>query len=284
MPDTGETDAETLEALRARIDAIDEAMHRLLIERGTVIESLISIKGTGKPGSAFRPAREADMMRRLAARHTGPLPLATVEHIWREIITTFTRMQAPFNVAVDVSVEPARMRDLARFVFGFSVDLVDLEGAVAAVRRVAEANDLALVARKAPGPWWRELIGPSAPRIMALLPFVRAEGRPADLPAFVVSPPLTDPASADITVFAVTVRGPFHRVEDAEIVASAVEGDATELLLATTLDQPTLATRLRAADVDASAVVAVGGFARGITVGGASTLLYEAVGAPEAGS
>ena len=61
----------------------------------------------------------------------GALPLATVEHIWREIITTFTRMQAPFDVAIDTSVAPDRMRDLARFYFGFSVALTPRGGPVA---------------------------------------------------------------------------------------------------------------------------------------------------------
>ena len=124
MSETGESDARTLAELRGRIDAIDAEVHRLLIERGAVIDSLIRTKGTSRPGAAFRPGREADMMRRLVARHEGALPLATVEHIWREIITTFTHMQAPFDVAIDVSVEPERMRDLARFYFGFSVELV----------------------------------------------------------------------------------------------------------------------------------------------------------------
>ena len=64
-----------LQAIRVRIDAIDEAMHRLLIERSGVIAELIHIKGLSKPGAAFRPDREADMMRRLVMRHEGNLPL-----------------------------------------------------------------------------------------------------------------------------------------------------------------------------------------------------------------
>ena len=207
MPEIGDTDGRTLDGLRDRIDAIDAAMHRLLIERGTVIESLIRTKGTGRPGAAFRPAREADMMRRLVARHAGRLPLATVEHIWREIITTFTRMQAPFDVAIDGSWEPERMRDLARFTFGFSVELVAVSGAAAVVARVAEANDLGLVARQAAGAWWRGLVGPGAPRVMALLPFVEARASPADLPAVVISPPVADPTLPDIEV----VRDEFAR-------------------------------------------------------------------------
>ena len=64
-----------LRAIRDRIDAIDEAVHRLLIDRSGVIAELIEIKGTSKPGAAFRPDREADMMRRLVMRHHGSFRL-----------------------------------------------------------------------------------------------------------------------------------------------------------------------------------------------------------------
>ena len=79
----------TLADIRREIDRIDEAMHRLLMERGEVIETLIEIKKTQASGSAFRPAREADQMKRLAERHHGLLPFDTVESIWRVIVSTF---------------------------------------------------------------------------------------------------------------------------------------------------------------------------------------------------
>lgn len=75
-----------LATLRQEIDRIDEAMHRLLMERGEIIDQLIAVKKTQESGSAFRPGREADMMRRLAARHKGILPLDTAESILRVII------------------------------------------------------------------------------------------------------------------------------------------------------------------------------------------------------
>src|SRR6185503_10399335 len=53
----------TLADLRREIDRIDEAMHRLLMERGEIIDTLIATKKTAESGSAFRPAREADMMK-----------------------------------------------------------------------------------------------------------------------------------------------------------------------------------------------------------------------------
>src|SRR5271166_4853279 len=140
MSATGEGDQRALSELRSRIDSIDAEMHLLLMQRGAVIDSLIRIKGTSRPGAALRPGREADMMRRLVERHDGALPLATVEHIWREIITTFTRMQAPFDVAIDVSVAPDAMRDLARFYFGFSVALEPITGPVAVIAHVGETS------------------------------------------------------------------------------------------------------------------------------------------------
>ena len=114
----------TLADLRREIDRIDEAMHRLLMERGDIIDRLIATKKTAESGSAFRPAREADMMRRLVERHRGILPLDTAESIWRVIIATFTYVQAPYSVHADLSAGEAAMRDTARFHFGFTVPFV----------------------------------------------------------------------------------------------------------------------------------------------------------------
>ena len=55
----------SLQELRKEIDAIDAEMHRLLMARGDIIDRLIQVKQTQEVGSAFRPAREADMMRHL---------------------------------------------------------------------------------------------------------------------------------------------------------------------------------------------------------------------------
>jgi chorismate mutase len=101
----------TLADLRSEIDRIDAAMHGLLMERSQIIETLIAIKKTQVSGSAFRPGREADMMKRLALRHEGLLPLDTVESIWRIIIATFTFVQANYSVHADISGD-ARQRPL----------------------------------------------------------------------------------------------------------------------------------------------------------------------------
>ena len=142
-------------------------MHRLLMERGEIIDRLIAVKQTQESGSAFRPAREADMMRRLVERHRGILPLDTAESIWRVIIATFTYVQAPFSVHADLSAGDAAMRDSARFHFGFTVPFVPHLGAAGVVAAVsASKGDLGLVpafAMTGAGAWWNALEFDSAP-------------------------------------------------------------------------------------------------------------------------
>src|SRR6201990_333622 len=130
----------SLEVLRKEIDTIDEQVHRLLMARGDTVDGLIQVKQTQEIGSAFRPAREASMMRQLVERHRGILPLDTIESIWRVIISTFTYGQAPFSVHADFSVGEFAMRDSARFHFGFTVPYVSHFSGGAAVEAVAKSR------------------------------------------------------------------------------------------------------------------------------------------------
>ena len=202
---------QSLADLRGEIDRIDEAMHGLLIERGEIIDRLIAVKQTQESGSAFRPAREAEMMRRLVERHHGNLPLETAETIWRVIIATFTYVQAPFSVHADLSAGGALMRDSARFHFGFTVPFVPHMGAASVVEAVTESKgDLGLVPAFAVagiGPWWAALEFDSAPKIIARLPFVERANHPAGLPVFVVSRAAADAMVTEIETWSMRVSG-----------------------------------------------------------------------------
>jgi chorismate mutase len=199
--------------LRKEIDRIDESMHRLLMERGEIIDRLIAAKrsSTAELGSAFRPAREAEMMRRLVKRHKGMLPLDTVESIWRVIISTFTFVQAPFSVHADLSAGDALMRDSARFHFGFTVPFVPHMGAAAVVAAVSDSKgDLGLVpafALASAGAWWSALEFDTAPKIIARLPFVERPDHPAALPVFVISRAAADAMATEAVVWSVRVSG-----------------------------------------------------------------------------
>jgi len=199
----------SLAELRTEIDAIDGEVHRLLMARGDIIDRLIQVKQTQEVGSAFRPAREADMMRRLVQRHRGILPLDTVESIWRVIIATFTYVQAPFSVHADISVSEPAMRDSARFHFGFTVPYVSHFSGEAAVAAVARSKgDLALVsATSSRAPWWIALEAEGTPKIIARLPFLERADHPAALPVFVVSRVADSAMVTEVETWSVRVSG-----------------------------------------------------------------------------
>ncbi|HWL03788.1 MAG TPA: chorismate mutase [Xanthobacteraceae bacterium] len=199
----------SLADLRREIDTIDAQVHRLLMDRGEIIGRLIEAKGTVESGSAFRPAREADMMRRLVDRHGGILPLDTVESIWRVIIATFTYVQAPFSVHADLAAGDAQMRDSARFHFGFTVPFIPHMGAAGVVAAVAGSKgDLGLVpALGGAQAWWSALEGDGAPKIIARLPFVDRPDHPAALPVFVVSRAADDAMATGVAMWSLRVSG-----------------------------------------------------------------------------
>jgi chorismate mutase len=211
MPRQPPTKDTSLAELRLEIDRIDEAMHALLMQRGQIIDRLIAVKKSQESGSAFRPAREAEMMRRLVERHRGSLPLDTAEGIWRVIISTFTYVQAPFAVHADLSAGDALMRDTARFHFGFTAPFEPHMGAASVVQAVAASKgDLGLVpafAIAGAGPWWTALEFDSAPKIIARLPFVERADHPAALPVFVISRVAADAMVTETEVWSVRVSG-----------------------------------------------------------------------------
>lgn len=151
------------------------------------------------------------MMRRLAERHSGILPLDTVESIWRVIIAAFTYIQAPFRVHADFSAGEAAMRDCERFHFGFTVPLVGHTEPAGVVAAIAGApGDLGLVPVKAAargGVWWAALEGEAAPKIIARLPFVERDDHPAGLPVFALARPHPDAIVSDVAMWSVRVAG-----------------------------------------------------------------------------
>jgi len=233
---------ETLADLRAEIDRIDSKMHELLIERGEIIDRLIAVKARAGGGSAFRPGREAEMMRRIVSRHKGILPLDTVEGIWRIIISTFTYVQANYSVHADISGGDAEMRDCCRYHFGFTVPYRVHQGASAVIDAVGcSSGDLGLVrvdGGAGAGAWWTRLAEDAAPKIIARLPFVERPDHPAGMPLFVIAQPLNDAAARDVVVHSVSLERwhdalPANLAKlGAEILGNAADGFGLSLLVA----------------------------------------------------
>lgn len=235
---------ESLAELREEIDRIDGEMHRLLMERGEIIDRLITVKARQGGGSAFRPGREADMMRAIAARHHGRLPLDTVESIWRVIISTFTYVQTPYAVHADMSGGDAAMRDSARFHFGFTVPLRGCASAAATIEAVASSKsaggDLGMlrIGRHAEDEkWWERLAAAGGPKIIARLPFVERPDHPAGTPVFIISNPLAEAAAREVALFSIFWPGApapddsYFRASTCECLSRAATDDGASLLV-----------------------------------------------------
>ena len=88
-----------LQALRAEIDALDDAMHDLLMRRAAVVARMAASRAKTGAGSPLRPGREAAVLRRLLGRHQGALSRGAVVRIWRHIFMAHTAIQPPSQVA-----------------------------------------------------------------------------------------------------------------------------------------------------------------------------------------
>ena len=182
------------------------------------------------------------MMRALAERHRGILPLDTVESIWRIIISTFTYVQAPYRVHIDVSGGDAAIRDSARFHFGFTVPCVPHMSARGVIDGVADAvGDLGMFALHGGpgvGAWWMRFAPKDAPKVIARFPFVERPDHPAGLPVFVIAKPLADGGARDIVLEAASLdrwRGDYPQAIaelGGEIIGNAADGMGLSLLIA----------------------------------------------------
>jgi chorismate mutase len=272
---SAEKPAPSLADLRQEIDRIDEAMHRLLMERGTIIDRLIASKKASEAGlsSAFRPGREASMMKALAERHEGLLPLDTVESIWRVIIGTFTYVQSNYSVHADVSAGDAPMRDSARFHFGFTVPYITHPSAAAVIEAVASSRgDLGIFRLDqgaTSGAWWRTLADKRRPKIIARLPFIERPDHPAGTPVFVISKPLTDAAVRDVVLYAAQFERWHKGANEAlvqlggEVVASAADTNGLSELIAVpgTVEPTPLRQTLTKAGASLAQLVEIGSHA-----------------------
>jgi chorismate mutase-like protein len=214
MPETAShaaaADARTgneLAALRAEIDTLDDAIHDLLMRRAEVVARLAASRTKGN-GPAIRPGREAVILRRLLARHRGPLPRAALVRLWRELLGATTGMQAPLTVAACL---PEAGIDVLRSHFGLATAVTRLPDESAALSACA-ARQTALAALPPAGRWWRSA-APSRLFVTARLPFFGT----SDATVFLLSPTPPDPSGDDRSL----VRLPAGRAE-AELAAAGL--------------------------------------------------------------
>jgi chorismate mutase / prephenate dehydratase len=165
-----------LQDLRRRLDVIDDGLHDLLIERAEIVSRVADHKRCNKVGF-YQPGREAEIIRRLVARHHGPLPVTSLTRIWREVLAASLGLEAPFAVAVYAPTGSPGFWDLARDHYGSETPLSAYGSTGQVIRAVAEAQASAgILPMPQEGefdPWWRHLLSQDreTPRVIARLPF-----------------------------------------------------------------------------------------------------------------
>lgn len=205
------TDSETLDRIRRDIDRIDDRIHDLLIERAALVEKVAEAKAadTSVP---LRPGREAQIVRRLAQRHSGRFPLPALVRIWREIMGALVGLQRPFSVAICQPERGDGYIELARDHFGvvWGQQVFPSPGHV--VRAVADGQAsvgvVPLPGESETDPWWLSLTAGSGnlPQVVTRLPMLTqpaVPGRPEPVEGVVIACRPHDDTGADRTLVAV---------------------------------------------------------------------------------
>ncbi len=208
--------AAALARLRKTIDAVDTKIHDLILKRADTVAAIAAAKGmgagpdTGAVENAMRPGREAQILRRLAARHTGKLPLSVIFRVWREIISAKLALQAPFSLAVYSGDDAPDYWDLARAHFGSSAPMTPFAKANQVVQECAASTSVIGIV-PAPGAeapaaraWWTQLGRGEGvkPLVIARLPFI--EGTSPS--AFVIASAMPEESGDDLSLVAVEVE------------------------------------------------------------------------------
>jgi chorismate mutase / prephenate dehydratase len=217
-----------LENLRAEIDRIDRALLELLIERTDVVRRIGDLKQDHQSGKlAVRPAREAQILRRLVADAGDRFPPAVLVRMWREMLAALTRLQAPLSATVCAPLRSGLATwDLARDHFGSLTAMTRVDGTSQAVRAVVNGTTTVAVL---PLPsdddsWWTALLSdqPDRLRVFMRLPFVAAaEGDGSDAQALAVGRAEIEPSGDDLGVLAIEASADISRGRLRDLLAAA---------------------------------------------------------------
>ncbi len=212
-----------LSALREEINGIDDDIHALLMRRAAIAAY---VRDSKQGGPVWRPAREAQILRRLIARHEGPFPRTTIVQIWREIVSAMVRLQGEFSVAVYATENNRLCRDMARDHFGAETPLALYSSARAVLTAVQDGSAtvgvLPIPEESEETPWWPILAGMSGSgtAVCARLPFApSAPGNGDSALCIAAIPP--DESGLDRSLFVLRTSPEISRARLNDAIAAA---------------------------------------------------------------
>ena len=220
-----EAPAPSLEEVRARIDAIDADLLRLLDERAGLARAVAAAKAAGGDAARFglRPGREAQIVRNLVASPRVAASPSLVVRVWRELMAESLALQGPFRISVWGGKDPGRTMELARLRFGAAPPMRQVDKAEEAIADAKVVGGVAVLALSRDSSWWGRLLAEPRLKGFASLPCLAAWG---PLGALAVAEVDVEPTGDDVTFWVTDAPGPANGIEE----ALGRDGVAAELL------------------------------------------------------
>jgi chorismate mutase/prephenate dehydratase len=133
------TEKDQLAEIRKRIDEIDKSIQELVSERASCAAQVAEVKQKqGETGHFYRPEREAQVLRAVMQRNTGPLTDESIAGIFREIMAACLAHEKPLKVAF-LGPEGTYTHSAAVKHFGSLIETQPVES-IEEVFRVVEAD------------------------------------------------------------------------------------------------------------------------------------------------
>ena len=212
--------AASLQEIRSEIDAVDRAMLELLERRFAAIHRIKQWKAQRGEGSfsPIRPAREAEILRRLESLRGEAVPAELMVRLWRCMMAAATAAQAQVTIHVseDIGREGA-LRDLVREHFA-GLALKEHDGIESTIRASTEQpGDITVV--RPESNWIAPVLQQKQLKVIGVLPVLsRIRARPALLMLGQVK---AEPTGDDQTLIALAA----HHETPGDILWSAAAGD-----------------------------------------------------------
>ncbi|MCP5015357.1 MAG: prephenate dehydratase [Ketobacter sp.] len=93
----------TLETLRDTIDQLDRQIQELINKRASCAQQVADVKQAGmeegEKAVFYRPEREAQVLRRVMERNSGPLNNESMARLFREIMSACLALEEPMSIA-----------------------------------------------------------------------------------------------------------------------------------------------------------------------------------------
>ncbi len=207
-----DSDAPSLDAIRARLDALDAQVLALIDERAGIARQVAVAKAAAGDGGKFglRPGREAQLLRSLLARPRNAATPTLITRLWRELIGDSLSRQGPFHIAVFGGKAPARAVEFARARFGAAPGMVSVDRAEDAIAAARTPGGVAVLSLATEAPWWGRLLAEPRMKVFAALPCLNDWGGLTALAAAEIE---VEPTGNDLTYW----------VTDSAMTASAIQ-------------------------------------------------------------